>query len=75
VLPLAGWSDRKWSATGLALFAVLAVALIPAVISAEHPGARAIRWAARLVAIGLFAREYVRVYWTVLRTNNSPTEN
>jgi Glycosyltransferase family 87 len=75
VLPLVGWSDgrpgKQWSATGLVLFAVLAVALIPAVLSTEgDPVTRAIRWGARFVVIGLFAREYVRIYWGVLRTGN-----
>jgi hypothetical protein len=30
------------------------------------PATRAIRWVARLVVIGLFVREYVRLYWSVL---------
>jgi hypothetical protein len=72
LLPLAGWSDdtpgERWSAVGIVPFAVVAVALIPAVITAEDLASKAVRWAARVVVIGLFAREYVRV-WRAGRVN------
>ena len=75
LLPLAGWSDgppgKRWSATGLVPFAVLAVALVPAAITAEDVASRSVRWAARGVVIGLFAWEYVRVYRFATSTSST----
>ena len=76
LLPLAGWSDntpgKRWSAVGIVLFAIVAMALIPAVITAEDVASKAVRWAARVVVIGLFAWEYLRVYRSpsLLTTDN-----
>jgi hypothetical protein len=69
LLPLAGWSDlppgRRWAPVGVALYAVLAVALTPLVTAGTDPATRGLRWVARVVVIGLFVQEYLRAWWSV----------
>jgi hypothetical protein len=76
LLPLAGWSDappgKRWSALGLVLFAVLALALLQVVIGGDDPATKMIRWAARVVVIGLVVWEYLRIYLSVFRPENTP---
>jgi hypothetical protein len=71
LLPLAGWSEqrppRRWSAIGLSLFALLALATTPMVMDGADPATKVVRWAARVAVIGLFVWEYLLVYWSVLR--------
>lgn len=75
LLPLAGWTERqpseRWAAVGLAIFAVLAIALTPAVIGGDDSATRIIRWLARFVMIGLFVSEYIHVLRSILRTRDT----
>lgn len=81
LLPLAGWADHppggRWSAVGLVLAAIIAVAQIPAIMYDEQESSlRAIRWVARCAILGLFAREYACA-WRAERVNapDAPSPN